>query len=275
MDELRAKGPLPLYYQLELQIRRRVETGELRPGDELPSENSLSEELGVSRITIRRAWDRLEEDGLIVRRRGARTRVASHLPRYTRRSEFAGEFRGLEDELRQRGLSPRARILEIIEGAPPEHVRQALELQGGTDIVRIRRVGFLEEVPIWTESRYFPLDVGRALDIEMLSHASALTALAAIGNSVEQVEMRVEAVTATPRQASLLGVAAGDPLLLHESLAVAVGGRPVQVTRVYLRGDFYSLVLHARPKGDMDGLHITGGGYLVGGTKQEATADGN
>ena len=56
---------------------------------------------------------------------------------------------------------------------------------------------------------------------------------------------------------------------------MAVGGRPVQVTRVYLRGDFYSLVLHARPKGDLDGLHITGGGYLVGGMKQEAVADGD
>ena len=235
----------------------------------------VAHELGVSRITVRRAWDRLEEDGLIVRRRGARTRVASHLPRYTRRNEFAGEFRGLEDELHQRGLSPHAKILEIIEGAPPEHVRWALELHGDTDIVRIRRVGFLDEEPIWTESRYFPLDVGRALDVDMLSRASALTALAAIGDAVEQVEMRLEAVTATPRQASLLGVATGDALLLHESVAVAVGGRPVQVNRVYLRGDFYSLVLHARPKGDMNGLHITGGGYLVGGMKQEAMADGD
>lgn len=275
MEELQSKGPLPLYYQLELLIRRRIETGELRPGDVLQSENTLAEELGVSRITVRRAWDRLEEDGLIVRRRGSRTRVASHLPRYTQPDQYSGEFRGLEDELRQQGLEPRAKILEIIEGGPPEHVKAALKLVSDTEIVRIRRVGLLRDVPIWTETRYFPLDVGRALDVQMLSHASALTALAETGNAIEQVEMRLEAVTATPRQATLLRIAAGDPLLLHESIAVALGGRPVQVTRVYLRGDYYSLVLHARPKGKMDGLHVTGGGYLVGGAKQEATSDGN
>ena len=62
--------PVPLYYQLELQLRRAVTSGAFGEAGRLPTELELSRTYGVSRITVRGALERLEEDGLIVRQRG-------------------------------------------------------------------------------------------------------------------------------------------------------------------------------------------------------------
>jgi len=58
--------------------RRRIHSGEWRPGQRVPSENELSESFSVSRMTARRALDRLALDGLVVRRRGAGSFIAEN-----------------------------------------------------------------------------------------------------------------------------------------------------------------------------------------------------
>jgi len=262
---LQSNGPLALYYQLELLLREQIESGWLKPGDSLPSENALAEEFKVSRITVRRALDRLEEDGLIIRRRGARTILSPNITHRPKGERPHGDFRGFEDELRQLGMSPSATIMEINEGVPPSFIATLLELPEGTKTVRIRRLGKAEGKPLWIESRYFPLDIGQALVNADPSRNSILTLLNRIGLKVTEVEMHLQAVVATPRQAQLLLIPSNDPLLLHQSITFIEGHRPVQVARVYLRGDLYKLVLNARTQAASSGLELTSGGYLVGG----------
>ena len=87
--------------------------------------------------------------------------------------------------------------------------------------------------------------------------------------------MRIDAVSANSFQASLLGISVSDPLLLHQSIAFTEDHAPVQLTRVYLRADLYSLTLDAKPQPGFGGLNIVGGGYLVGfeaGIGHEATS---
>ena len=62
---LRRKVPVPLYHQLELQLRAAIEEGRFRPGDQLPTEAALQQEYGVSRVTVRTALKRLEEDSVL------------------------------------------------------------------------------------------------------------------------------------------------------------------------------------------------------------------
>lgn len=68
-------NPLPLYYQVYADIRQRIESGELNPGDALPPERKLVAEYGVSRITIVKAMDKLVSDDLIERQHGRGTFV--------------------------------------------------------------------------------------------------------------------------------------------------------------------------------------------------------
>src|SRR5712672_3399133 len=73
-------GPLPLYHQLEEDLRARIHGGEFQSGAALPTEEQLCEHYGISRITERRALDALIAQGLIVRRRGVGSFVAEARP---------------------------------------------------------------------------------------------------------------------------------------------------------------------------------------------------
>src|SRR6476469_5397738 len=67
---------VPAYLQIEEQLADRIEAGEFSPGDALPTERELTRQLGVSRMTVRAAMDRLVQRDLIVRRQGSGTFVA-------------------------------------------------------------------------------------------------------------------------------------------------------------------------------------------------------
>jgi GntR family transcriptional regulator len=64
---LNENSPVPLYYQLENMIREEIEGGKYDPGDKIPSERELSEIVGLSRMTIRKAINNLVEKGILKR----------------------------------------------------------------------------------------------------------------------------------------------------------------------------------------------------------------
>ncbi len=260
---LDTKTPVSLYYQLELRLRREFAGDDFSPGAPISSENELAQQYGVSRVTVRRALDRLEEDGLIVRRRGARTVLSQLAKSVLADHQPRSEFRGFEDELRVGGITPEAELLEITEEQAPEFVTAQLALPGDSIVVRIRRLGRAGSNPLWLESRFFPADLGRRIAKADLVHESILSVIRNAGLDVSRVEMQLRSVQATARQAKLLGTELTQPLLLHESVTYVEGDRPVQVTRVYLRGDLYRVVLHARAHDDGPGLELTRGGYVV------------
>ena len=63
-------SPIPRYYQVYTSLRSRIRGHEFQPGDALPSERQLVEDFGVSRITVVKALDILDQEGLIERQHG-------------------------------------------------------------------------------------------------------------------------------------------------------------------------------------------------------------
>lgn len=136
-------GPLspaagPLYQQIVQALEREVSEGRLRGGTALPSFRGLAEDLLVSVITVKRAYEELERKGIIVCRQGLGTFVSAVAPDRTRETkiERAHElFREGAREAAEAGLSPRAisRLAQSVilehEGKPtlsgaPTHVRK-------------------------------------------------------------------------------------------------------------------------------------------------------
>lgn len=73
-------NPRPLYAQASAMLKELLHSGNYMPGARLPSEHALSEQLGISRPTLREALHQLEEEGVIVRRHGVGTFVAQPQP---------------------------------------------------------------------------------------------------------------------------------------------------------------------------------------------------
>jgi len=260
---LDTKSPVSLYYQIERQIRRMIENGDLKIGQEIPTETELVEMFNVSRITVRKALERLEEDGLIIKQRGKKSVVANDIPYGADNSAGLDDFRRMEDELRQQGLQPKVSVLEHILLVPVESIAALFNISPAEELIRIRRLCVVEDEPIWIESRYFPKSVGEKLDTESLESNSVLSLMQKHGFEVNDVEIQLQAVSANPAQAKLLKLTPNFPLLLHQSVSYDVRRNPLQLTRVHLHSDYYKLKLYAKTQAGIPGLDIINGGYLV------------
>lgn len=236
------KEPMPLYYRTELALRNAIAAGLFRSGDQLPAESELAKRYGVSRITIRNALQRLEEDGLISRSRGRGTFVRANVagsPKIERRITSLLNF---EDDILRTGLTPRVKVLEIGRAVPPEAMRKLLEVEDDTEVVHVRRLGAVDGEPLWFESRYFSAAVGEIIRHLDLTTAS-LTRLIedACQTRVVATRFHIEADIASPYVASLLGLPRGKaPILACEFAFFGDGHVPVEAARAVFRGDRYS-----------------------------------
>ena len=90
MEGLKAETAIPLYEQIYEDIARRIETGEYKAGDKIPTETELLEQYGVSRVTVRRAMSRLVSENLLVKKAGKGTFVS--MPAFLEATHSEGSF---------------------------------------------------------------------------------------------------------------------------------------------------------------------------------------
>lgn len=231
----------PLYMRLHKLLRNAVDSRKLLPGSALPSERDLSEQFGLSRVTVRKAIDGLVEQGLLERRQGAGTFVvAGPLPGAAGRVEknFSALSSFSEDML-SRGRKPSSRWLDRSEGAVTPEEALALGLSPGSRVYRFRRIRYADGETMAYESATVPgWGLTSLTDVE----TSLYAALERSGNRPVRALQRVRAISFDQEQAELLGIAAGDPGLLIERRAFVPDGRVIEVTHSYYRGDAYDLV---------------------------------
>ncbi len=149
-SSLLSAAPTPLYYQLQLDLRRLIEGGRLRPGDAVPSESELQRRYRVSRITVRRALAELEREGLVEARQGVGTFVAD--PERTN----ANCLTSFTIAALRRGRTPGTKLLEFrtVRGVQP--ARDVLRLGADEPMVFLKRLRYLDGDPIYISSAFLP-----------------------------------------------------------------------------------------------------------------------
>jgi GntR family transcriptional regulator len=237
---LERQAPVPLYYQIELQLREDIESGKYRPGERLPTEKVLQELYAVSRVTIRTALRRLEEEGLISTHRGRGTFVtiqggeAQRIERHTTR---LGSF---EEDIARQGGEPRIEVLSLERIPIPQRMATLLEVPDGSEVARVRRVGWVGEAPLWVESRYLHPDIDDEVLYRDAQNPSISVALEShTGRKVDRSHLRIMAATATSDQARTLQIEKGDPVLVNEFVEYAEG-KPIEAARAVFRADRYA-----------------------------------
>src|SRR5690606_5463663 len=127
---------------------------DLHPGDQLPTEDELIAEFGVSRITVRRAIQNLVVRGLVVTRRGQ----GSFVTRPSFRQPLTA-LTGFVEDMDAQGVPSRARVMLIEEITAPAAVRTALALPLGAKVTHIQRVRLAVGQPVSFDDTYLPTDV--------------------------------------------------------------------------------------------------------------------
>lgn len=241
--ELDQGSPIPLYLQIEQRIGRAVHVGDLAPMSRVSSELELASIFGVSRMTARKAVDRLVAEGLLFRRQGKGTFVAQ--PKIAHGLSTQLSFSQAMTSL---GLALSTRVLQQGMTPAPAEVANALKMAPGTSTVYIRRLRVVEGEPAAVHTSYLPGGYGAILNLDL--QGSLKSAMANVGARVEHSVDTVEAVLASPDEAAVLGIEAGAPLLMIEGVAFGAGA-PVRYTKALYRGDRFRFSVDTSQPADL------------------------
>lgn len=231
------RSATPLYAQLASRLAHSVREGRFQPHEALPSERWLSDNLGLSRVTARKAIARLVEQGLIVRRRGSGNYIAPQL------EQPLSRLTSFSEELRQRGFEPGSRWLRRACTAAAPEEQLSLGLSPGARVARLERLRLADGTVMAYEISVLPEPV---LPQPALVQASLYEHLGAIGKAPARALQHIRALNADARQAELLGVPAGHALLFITRVGYLDSGAPVELTHSYCRSDYYGFVSEMR-----------------------------
>jgi len=225
---------IPYYLQLIELLKTRILQKVWKPGDQIPGEQDLCTEFSVSRTVVRQALGELENSGLIVRRKGRGTFVAE--PKIS--ESLVQKLTGFYQDMVEHGMKPITQVLtQVIE---PANVKIAgyLEIEPGAQLVKIERLRFIEEEPIQLVTSYIPLVLAPNLPQVDLTNRSLYEFLEKEYNIfIARGRRYIEAVSANEKEAKLLKVERGAPLMMLNSISFLEDGRPIEYYHALHRGD--------------------------------------
>jgi GntR family transcriptional regulator len=227
---------LALYRQVKDDLRRRIEGGELTPGEALPSERELCERYGVSRPTLRQATQDLVREGLLVVRRGVGTFVAQ--PRVRQQ---LGSVLGFTEKMTREGRRASTQVLEHGVAAAKDlgaSVAVELELGPDTPVLRVVRRRLADGIPVMVETMHISPERFPGIEDVDLESTSLYQALRErYGVDVMQLRETLEPVLLTETDARLLDARARSASIQATITSLDRNGRPVEHTISRVRGD--------------------------------------
>lgn len=239
-------NPLPLYHQLYRILLDKMTSGIWKPGDLIPSEKVLGQQYQLSRITVRQTLQQLAADGYLSREQGRGTFVSQ--PKIQHGPE--GAF-GLTGYLRAHGYTAGWRLLSLEKVAAPEKVATVLRLKEDQPVLMIRRFRLADQDVIGIHRVYVPYPTAVGVKREYLEQGeSSLHYMEeCMGLALSHSHRSVSAIAASERDASLLGVSVGFPLLQIERTTIGLDDVPVEYLRAVYRGDRFEYYLRLEHAG--------------------------
>jgi GntR family transcriptional regulator len=231
-------GPVPLWFQIANRLRESIEAGDFKPGDALPSEAELNKVFGVSRTTARTSLDKLEQEGLIVRRSGKGSIVLDR-----RVEQPLNVLAGFAEDMRRRGLTPSygtqsARVMPVDREAA-----EALGLRDGEPAFRLSRLLKADGAAIAASVAWVPLSVfpGRRPPTRGELGSSSLYAWLEekCGAKIVGGHEIIEAAIAGAGLADSLGIPPESAVLVARRRSHGANGEPIEYVVIRYRADRY------------------------------------
>jgi len=237
---------MPLYHQIYLALREKIYEEVFPHGTALPSEAQICEIFGVSRITAKRALDELAAAGLVVRRRGAGTRVTYQAP--SRPVQTPVE--GLLENLTAMGRKTELELLEFRYVAAPTEISRELNCEPDSLVQKTVRVRRMDGKPFSYLTTYVPEHIGRLFGEKDTATTPLLTLLERHGVEIAGAEQAISATEADADVARALEVEVSAPLLRIARTVMGRDGVPVEHIVGLYRPDRYQFRMQMKRIGD-------------------------
>lgn len=232
--------PLPLYAQIERNLRDLIQSGRLQPGQHVPPEWELAGLYGVSRLTVRRALDDLVRQDWLNRRHGVGTFVSRPAV-----AAIAPSKLSFTQEMLAIGRKPSSRLLscEVLpaqQSAISCRAAALMLLDDQAALVEIVRLRLADDLPLLLETAYlssarFP---GLGSDGELADGSLYERMSTCYGVQIARVDQTLKPVLLTAVQAHQLGVQPGSPSILSEGISYTAEGEPVECSWSYANGEY-------------------------------------
>lgn len=235
--------PLPLHYKITNDLREIIGSGKWKAGDLFPTDKDLMEKYGVSSTTVRRAVAQLVHEGLLERKPGKGTFIKERV------EEPLGRLTGFFEEMRLHGYTPSAEVLDLrpVDITPGELKKAPqLSLFGIQKMFLIERLQKINDKPVVYLRSYWPYEYGKKLaGYDLNKEAIYEIAARDMGVVLTRARQTIAAGAAGKKEARLLEIKAGSPVLVMERLAYA-GEAPLELSINLYRADRYkySITLH-------------------------------
>jgi GntR family transcriptional regulator len=226
-------GRAPLYSQIVSVLESRIHSGAYAPGSLLGTEKELTHEFGVSRITVQKALDTLQREGLVDRQRARGTFVATSV-----QPGGPVELHGFLDDILLMGAMGETRCVERDEVPAPARAAERLGIPRDAPVVRVRRLRANNGVLNTWVINFLPLDIGRLFDAASVRSTSIVQLLDQLpGVKLAGGREYICARPADPDTAARLRIPPGTPILLVERELLTETGRPIDFAQFHYLGN--------------------------------------
>ncbi|MCF8558379.1 MAG: GntR family transcriptional regulator [Candidatus Nanopelagicales bacterium] len=223
---------VPLYERVRLAIAASIDDGTYAPGERLPSESRLAEDLGVNRLTVRRAIEELARAGIIESRQGSGTYVSAPIVRLPVSQKLSTDslVSGMTAQIAAQGYTYEDVFLRAkkVDAGP---ARASLELPEGP-LWRVDNAIVVNgDTWMWSSS-WFPRHLLKDPETNWSTSSGLYGQLNQVVADLRPIWRAISADAASLEDAETLGVRAGSPILVRDGLTADETDRPVlRVTR--------------------------------------------
>ncbi|CZU53215.1 GntR family transcriptional regulator [Enterobacter cloacae] len=234
-------GNKPMYRQIADALREKINAGELKPGDALPTESSLQEAFNVSRVTVRQALKLLTEEQIVESIQGSGTYVKEERVNYD-----IYQLTGFYEKLADRNVDTHSEvsIFEVLKA--DAKLAEKLNITHDDKVWHVKRVRFIKQKPVNLEETWMPLAMFPDLTWEVMENSKY--------HYVEQIKKLVidrseqELVPIMPSEEAIaaLSLDPAKPILEKVSRGFLKDGRVFEYSRNVFNTDDYKFTLVAK-----------------------------
>ena len=233
------------YEQVMTLIETMIADNKMQPGDRLPTNKELGDLANVSLISVRRALDELERAGRVRRHQGVGTFVAAERI-LTSPALAGGLLATMTGGVERERVS--TKLLDVTQGFASADISTALAMTEQTAVWCIRRLRFIADRPMISETSYIPVDLAPELGDALVGHGGSLYQL--LGDRFGLVdayeEQQLEIIKPTPADRKSLALTGRDLVARIRGVSFSVDGSPFDCCEQVYPVDGFTFYLSGR-----------------------------
>ena len=228
----------PIYIKIHNDIKKKIEAGKWKVGQRIPAERELANVFGVSRMTLRQAVSTLVDEGILERKAGSGTYVASQ-----KVQEKVSGVTSFTDLMEAQGKKPSSKTIAYHVGEPSLSEMERLNIEQYDLVLRMERIRFADEIPICYETATIPEKIVHNFSKAEITKSLYNTLEEKAGLVIGRADQTVSAMLASEKVAEYLDIKRGDAILRLHQLSYLQDDTPFEYVRTQYAGERFEFYL--------------------------------